>query len=254
MQRPNILVVEDERILAEDLRDMLESLDYRVVGIVESGEKAIKDAFKLKPDLITMDIMLRGRKDGIVAAHEIRQKMNVPVVFLTAYADESTLQRAKLAEPFGYILKPYKEQDIHTAIQVALYKHQMDARVRNKEKWFSSVLVSIGDAVIATDVHGKVKFMNPVAEAITGWKLKDALGLDSEIVLKIIDEKTGKARRNPLTIALDEEDTIYSDEVVLAPKRGRQTHIKDSAAPIHDDDGALMGAVMIFRDGRKKSN
>lgn len=198
MKGPKILVVEDEQILAEDLRDILESFSYHVVGVVESGEKAVKLAPKLNPDLVIMDIMLRGRKDGIEAANEIKRKYNLPVVFLTAYADEPTLQRAKIAEPFGYILKPFKEQELHTTIQMALHKHRMEMQTKEREKWLANVLVSIGDAVVVADVNGKIKFMNPAAEALTGWKLKDALGVDSEIVLKLLDETTGQSADNPI--------------------------------------------------------
>jgi len=252
MKHPKILVVEDEQILAEDLRDILESYDYDVVGIVGSAEKAVKEARKLKPDLIMMDIMLSGKKDGIDAAQEITRENHVPVVFLTAYADETTVQRAIVTQPFGYLLKPFKEHEIHTTIQVALNKHGLDMVARKRERWLSQVLISIGDALIATDEQGKITLMNPAAEAVTGWQLKDAVGKDSEAVLKLIDEKTGKKVEDPIEKAIQAGDVVYTQDALLILKGGRKTRIQDSAAPIFDDEGKISGAVVLFRDGRRK--
>jgi PAS domain S-box-containing protein len=253
MNHAKILVVEDEQILAEDLRDILESFSYQVVDVVGSAEQAVKQARKLKPNLIMMDIMLGGKKDGIQAAQEIIKESCVPVVFLTAYADDTTVQRAKLAQPFGYLLKPFKEQEIHTTIQMALYKHQVDMEIRKEKKWLSSVLVSIGDAVLVADADGKVAFMNPAAEAMTGWKMKNALGLDCDQVLKLTDDQGGAAA-NPVKRALAEEDIIYTEEALLVSKRGRKTRVKDNAAPVRDKKGRVLGAVMIFRPASAGAN
>ncbi len=255
MNHAKILVVEDEQILAEDLRDILESFSYQVVDVVGSAEQAVKQARKLKPNLIMMDIMLGGKKDGIQAAQEISKESCVPVVFLTAYADDTTVQRAKLAQPFGYLLKPFKEQEIHTTIQMALYKHQVDMEMRKKKKWLSSVLVSIGDAVLVTDADGKITFMNPAAEAITGWKMKNALGLDCEVVLKLMNQEGSDVEASPVKKALAEKDIIYTEDALLIPKRSRrQTKIKDNVAPIRDEHGNILGAVMIFRPASAGAN
>lgn len=126
MSNPQILVVEDEGIVATDIQDRLISLGYEVPATVSSGDEAIATIPSLSPDLVLIDIMLQGEKDGIQAATEIREKFELPVVFLTAHAEESTLNRAKLAEPYGYILKPFEEKDLQSALEVALHKHRMD--------------------------------------------------------------------------------------------------------------------------------
>ena len=129
MAKVNILVVEDEIIVSKDIQNSLIRLGYNIVGSAASGEKAIEVAISEKPDLILMDIMLKGEMNGIEAAEKIKEKLNVPIIFLTAYAEDSTLSKAKLVEPYGYILKPFKEIDLKTAIEVAVYKHAKEAEI-----------------------------------------------------------------------------------------------------------------------------
>ena len=127
-EKINILVVEDERIVAEDIQGSLKKIGYAVIDIVSSGAEAIELAGRLNPDLILMDIVLRGKISGIETAEKIRTLYDLPVVYLTAYADESTLERAKVTEPFGYILKPFSDRELHSTIEMALYNHSMDRR------------------------------------------------------------------------------------------------------------------------------
>lgn len=129
-----ILVVEDEGIVAQDIRNILENLGYTVPAIAASGATAVERAAEIRPDLVLMDIVLKGKMDGIDAAEKIRVHFDIPVIFLTAHADERTLQRAKMQEPFGYILKPFDKQGLSIAIEMALYKHRMDRRVRESEE------------------------------------------------------------------------------------------------------------------------
>ncbi len=130
MPKTKILVVEDETIIAMTIEDRLNSLGYTVLDMVHTGEKAVQQAGELQPDLVLMDITLKGKMDGVEAAAQIRARFDIPVIYLTAYADEDTLQRAKVAEPFGYLLKPLGEREMHTAIKMALYKHQVDQKLR----------------------------------------------------------------------------------------------------------------------------
>jgi CheY-like chemotaxis protein len=126
MANAQVLVVEDASIIAKDIQDMLRRLGYVVPAVVSSGEKAIQKAAETHPDLVLMDIMLKGDMDGVEAAQQIRDRFHIPVVYLTAYADEDILQRAKMAEPFGYILKPFEERELHAAIEMALYRHKAE--------------------------------------------------------------------------------------------------------------------------------
>tara|TARA_B100000401_G_scaffold437832_1_gene384422 strand:+ start:841 stop:1593 length:753 start_codon:yes stop_codon:yes gene_type:complete len=129
MGKVNVLLVEDESIVAKDIQLSLKRLGYNVLGIENTGEKAITSARKLDPDIIIMDIMLKGKINGIEASEKIRKEQNIPIIYLTAYADENTLSKAKITEPYAYIIKPYKEIDLHTSIEMALYKHSKELEI-----------------------------------------------------------------------------------------------------------------------------
>jgi len=133
MDKMNILVVEDERIVAEDIKMRLQKLGYKVPGIVFSGEEAVKKAEEIQPDLVLMDIVLEKKMNGIEAAAIISSRFDIPIVYLTAYADDKTTERAKITEPFGYILKPFEDRDLHTTIEMALHKHKMENIIKEKE-------------------------------------------------------------------------------------------------------------------------
>lgn len=140
MAKANVLVVEDESIVSKDIQYSLKKLGYNVVGASATGEKAIEMAEELKPDIVLMDIMLKGKLTGIDAAAAIRETVNIPVIFLTAYADEGTLAKAKVTEPYGYIIKPFKEIDIHTSIEMALYKHKKVSEVQRERDLLYAVV------------------------------------------------------------------------------------------------------------------
>lgn len=140
MSKPKILIVEDESIVARDIQLSLTKLGYTVSGIVSSGDKAIEMALIDQPDMVLMDIMLKGEKDGIETACEMKEKLAVPVIFHTAYADETTLEKAKIAEPYGYIIKPFKEVNLKTTIEVALYKHAKEQLIRRERDFLYSMV------------------------------------------------------------------------------------------------------------------
>ncbi len=144
MAQTNVLVVEDESIVSKDIQHSLKKLGYNVVGAAATGEQAVKLAMETQPDIILMDIMLKGEMNGIEAATQIRTETNIPVIFLTAYADESTLNKAKVTQPYGYIIKPFKEIDIHTSIEMALYKHKKEAEVLKERDLLFNLVESQG--------------------------------------------------------------------------------------------------------------
>ncbi|MDL1981091.1 MAG: PAS domain S-box protein [Deltaproteobacteria bacterium] len=249
MSNSRILIVEDEGIIAKDIQSTLNRSGYSVIGIASSGEEAIKKAMEIHPDLVLMDIVLEGAMDGVEAAEHIRDHFDIPVVYLTAYSDDTTLQRAKITEPFGYILKPFQEKELYTTIEMALYKHTMQRKLKESEQWLATTLKSIGDAVIATDTGKLITFMNPVAEALTGWKQEEAIGKPLKDVFKIINEKTGKQADDPVAKVLMEGVIVgLANHTVLIAKDGTKKPVDDSSAPIRDDKGKIIGVVLVFRD------
>lgn len=247
--KARILIVEDERIVAFNIQGRLEELGYTVVAATSSGEDAIKAIGSQKPDLVLMDIKLKGNIDGIEAAERIRNQFQIPVVYLTAYTDEETLNRAKFTEPYGYILKPFEARDLGSTIEMALYKYQIERQIREREQLLSTTLKSIGDAVIATDDQGLVTFMNPVAETITRWKQEEVLGHDLSQFFHTISETTRETVENPVKLALTKGITVgLANHTLLITKDGGEIPISDSAAPIKNDVGNILGAVLVFYD------
>ncbi|MDZ8053322.1 MAG: ATP-binding protein [Aulosira sp. ZfuVER01] len=257
MTNAKILVVEDEAIVAKDLRNRLTRFGYMVPAIASSGQEAINKALEFYPDLVLMDIRLKGEMDGVEAAQEIHRHLDIPVIYLTAYADDSTLERAKVTEPFGYLLKPFKERELQTNIEIALTKHRLEKELKANQKWLSTLLNSIGDGVIASDIQESVNFMNPVAENLTGWEQEEALGKNSKEIFNIANATTRNPIESPIKKVLQDGNVVeISEETILIAKNGQEVPIDDSAAPIKDDKDNIIGAVLIFRDitERKKAS
>ncbi len=243
-----IVVVEDEAIIARDLKKTLEGLGYTVPPPVASGAQALAAVIAHRPDLVLMDIRIQGEMDGIETAALIAKNHGTPVIYLTSYSDDATLARATLTGAYGYLLKPFHDRDLRTAIEVALQKRQLERRLSERERWFATTLKSIGDAVIATDVLQRITFMNVVAERVTGWTSSDATGKQLGEVMRLVDEKTGAPAGSPLEHAFQEGFIVELPPVLLSPKHGGQRSITDSAAPIVDDEGKTLGGVVVFRD------
>ena len=167
MTQSRILVVEDESIVAADIQDRLESLGYEVPDPVASGEKAVERAGLLRPDLVLMDIQLNGRMDGVEAADQIRQRFGIPVIYLTANADHPTVQRAKVTEPFGYVIKPFEESELRTSIEVALYKHKAEQTLKESEERYR-LLVELSPEAIIVQSDDRIVYANPSAANLFG--------------------------------------------------------------------------------------
>jgi len=253
MAKAQILIVEDDWIVAEDIQTSLKKLGFSVSAIVPSGEEALKNAKEDNPDLVLMDIVLEGEMNGTKAAEHIRKQYNIPVVYLTAYADEILLERAKVTEPYGYIIKPFEDRELNIAIEIALYKHKMEKKLKESEEWLSVTLRSIGDAVISTDTKGYVTFMNPVAESLTGWSQDEAIGKPLNQVFLIINEKTRERCDNPVeqVMATGVVQGLANDTILIS-KDGEEYVISDSGAPIVDSDEKIIGVILVFRDVTEK--
>ncbi|MEH2008562.1 GGDEF domain-containing response regulator [Nostoc sp.] len=249
MSKVNILIVEDEFIVAMDIRNRLENFGYTVLGLVDSGEEAIEKAADDSLDLVLMDIILKGKMDGVEAAQIIHNLFNIPVIYLTVDDNEKTLERAKVTQPFGYIIKPFKEKELKFNIEITLSKHRMETKLKQSEQWLTTVLKSIGDGVITSDALGAVTFMNPVAEVMTGWKYAEAFGKEATEVFNIADKKTRKKIESPIRQVLESGVTVHlPEQTILIARNGTEIPIGDSIAPIKDDNGNIAGAVLVFQD------
>lgn len=230
-----ILVVEDEIIVAENIRRRLEKMGYSVPVTVPSGEMAVRKAEENKPDIVLMDIVLQGGMDGVEAADRIRERFNIPVVYLTAYSDDKTLQRAKITEPFGYVIKPFKERELQIAIEIALFKHEMEKKLKESKEWLLITLKSLTDGVIATDPEGCVQLINPAAQSMTGWNPEEAQGKPLRDIFNITSEKTDSAI-----------------QTLLIAKDGTRIPIETGNDSIRDDEGNVIGIVVTFNRTKKR--
>lgn len=256
MAKAKIMIVEDERITAEDLKGALETAEYIVPDLISSGEDAVEKAGKIRPDLVLMDIRLEGEMDGIKAAERIRERYGIPVIYLTAYSDANTVQRAKITEPSGYILKepfgfirkPFEESELHTAIEITLYRHKIERRLRNHEQWLQAILKSVNDAIIATDAKGQIKFMNPIAEDITGWIQENAIGEQLDEVFKVFNNEVPRLKE------ILENNIIAGsfNEIIIKSKDGTKIPVHGSVTPIKDENGNINSLILVFQDNRRK--
>jgi two-component system, cell cycle sensor histidine kinase and response regulator CckA len=248
-----VLVVEDEAIVAMDLEQQLTASGYEVVGLLDTGEQAVAQAAELRPDVVLMDIRLRGKMDGIEAAARIRAEADLPVVYLTAHSDEETFGRARSTDPMAYVLKPFDARSLRAAIELGLYRHRTDRKLRQVERWMTSTMRSVGDALIATDLAGRVTYLNPMAERLAGVSFHEATGMEFETVFPLID-RHGDTIEGPVRQVLREGLVVgLAEGTRLVRRDGRIVPVDDSAAPIRDDHGVMTGVVIVLRDATAQS-
>ena len=245
----NILIVEDESIVAWDIKETLEKLGHQVVDLVVSGAEAIRAAATSQPDLVLMDIRLAGGMDGITAADEIYHRLHIPVVYLTAHADERTLERATQTNPFGYIIKPFRWQTLQSTIKVALQRHHSEESFYLNRVNLTDTFNSIGYGTIVTDRQGVVTFINPMAEELTGWLQTEALGKQISQIFRLRWETDGIAIENPSMRAMRMKQPVKStDRCWLVTKYNVEIPICDTATPIYNSQGEVVGSAMVFHN------
>jgi PAS domain S-box-containing protein len=241
----SVLIVEDERIFAEDLQDSLTELGYDAFAIASSADEAVEQIAERCPDIVLMDIRIKGALDGIETAALLRKQFDVPVIYLSANTDRATLMRANTTQPYGYLLKPIKEAELLSALEVSLHRHQVERRLRQRERWFSTTLRSIADAVVTVDLGGTVTFMNPAAERLSGIPAASALGRPAAEVLRLVGRDGASPIEATFARALRDNRPVSGDAALVSANGQRL--ISDSAAPVVED-GELLGAVVVLRD------
>jgi PAS domain S-box-containing protein len=185
---PSILITEDEGIVARDLESRLLNLGYEVAGVAASGEEAILKAHHSHPDLALMDIRLKGKMDGVQAAAHLREKLNIPVVYLTSYTDSTTVDRAGQTQPMGYLVKPFNARELDITIQLALKRHRSDLALQDHDQHLSHVFDGLFDAVIVTNQRGRVSFMNQSPAHLTGFSPAEGAGKPIHQILHFVEE------------------------------------------------------------------
>lgn len=251
MPKARILIVEDEILIAETVKNKLSKLGYEVADVVMSGEEAPEAAERFKPDLILMDIKLAGMVDGVDAAGAIQINMDVPIVFVTAFSDDATIERVKRLSPYGYVIKPYQITDLSITIDLALSRHQADKKTRQQERQLHSALNYVGDGLIATDAAGNIAFLNGTAEQVTGVGHDAAFGkVFSESVLLQLDNLA----ENPVQSAIKKRENVrVVGHIRHKENTGLVTAIVGNVMPTKDDRGNITGALFTFRPRDKSA-
>lgn len=247
-KRPCILIVEDEQVVAMDLERSLRQLGYEVAGVADEADEALRLIETADPDLVLMDIQIAGKRDGISLAEEIRSRWEIPVVFATAHTNPETIDRAESAAPFGYLVKPFRLNDLNATLVVALQQHRLAREWFAEHVWLTSLLASLGEGVIATDAKGEVRYMNRAAETLIGWPLAEALGKPIEHVYSLLTLDGVPLKQCQLRRALAERRIKEPQAFLLVGRSGQRIAIEDVAAPILNASGELTGATTLFRD------
>jgi two-component system cell cycle sensor histidine kinase/response regulator CckA len=242
-EKQQLLLVEDEALVALDLKRRLEVMGFDVADQASTGEEAVQKALALKPDLILMDIRLGGLMDGVEATEQIHRRLDVPVVYLTANSDEATLRRARVTGPHGFVLKPIRDRELRIAIEMALYRFKAEAVMRESREWFSAMLRNVSEAVIANDKDGAVRYMNTAAEQLTGWKEEEARGKPLAEVAHFLHEAT-----HAVKAAGSSDGHEGRDYAMLIPREGAPRSVENRLYPVHGADREVEGSVLAVRD------
>jgi PAS domain S-box-containing protein len=248
VKKESILIVEDDYIVAKVIEKNLLDLGYAVAGLAATGEDALVQVGGARPDLVLMDIHLQGEMDGITASEKIRAAFNIPVVFLTAFSDRQTFERALVTAPYGYIIKPFSKNTLSATIKVALNKKLADRKVNDRNFWLDTTMRSLPEGVITVDAAGKIILVNLAAEQMTGWTNNEAYMKPLDTVLTFVDAISGQSFHYYIMPILHEGiiGTIPNDSFVLS-KHGIRPLIEESfASPVRNDKGDISGAVIVL--------
>ncbi|MGE0864613.1 MAG: response regulator [Vicinamibacterales bacterium] len=247
-----VLVVEDEEMVAAELHARLRQLHLDVIGTEQTARDAVATARRARPDLVLMNASLEGQFDGVEAATIIQRTLDIPVVLLTSRTDPRAIARAKACSPKGCLVRPFRSGDLAISIEMALHRHNLDRQLRQRELQHTAALATIGDGVLATDPMGRMTFMNPVAEVLTGWRAAAATGQPAEHVFQIVDEATREKLPCPIVGALHGERIDDLSGKLLVAGDGGLIPIDSQIAVLRAPDGSVTGAVVAFRDVRQK--
>jgi len=227
------MIVEDEFIVAQDLAVSLTEMGYEVCGSFETGESAMQKAQNQRPDLVIMDIVLKGKWDGVQTAKKMHAQFDIPIIFLTAFANQALIERAKLAEPFGYLLKPFTKKELQSAIEISLYKVEMEKKLRASEKRFRNMADLLPTVIFELDATQRITFINKAG--ITLFRLsKDDVAQGVNILELLPAEQQNKARKRFAQVLSGQR--LGSTEYRMRNKEGVELSLIVNSAPIREDD------------------
>lgn len=243
-----ILIVEDEAIVALDLRQMLEEFGLEVVGLAGSADEALAIVEDTQPDLTLMDIHIQGTIDGIQTARILHDSFGVPAVFLTSYSDDETMEKATRESPYGYLLKPFNRRELKATLQIALHNAPADIDVRRANRTLTAAVDGAFEALFMISITGLVQFMNRAAEELTGTPRSNIVGRSIFEVLDLQD----KSGRPALFPHLARERSVESFGLSLKTTAGKTLLVDLTISALLDNAGGLKRYVISLRDAKKR--
>ena len=242
-----IVIVEDEGLIAADLQGRLERAGYQVPGVAASGGEALEVIRAQAPDLVLMDIRLAGELDGIQVADKVCNEFDIPVVYLTAYEDRETLQRASRTQAFGYIKKPITSASLQGSIEVAISKHRHERYLREQRDWLSASFAAVPDAVLVTDGSGRICYLNHAAEELTGCVVDTAIGRPSAELLAFTYQD-GQPVEDLVPVAMLQGSQVSLPADIWLKCAGETRRAIEGTAAPRVQDGHIQGVVVVFQD------
>ncbi len=244
---PGIFIVEDEALVAREIRARLTTMGYRVVGVAHSYDQALSRIQDVKPDLLLVDIRLQTEQEGIDVARDIVAERDIPIIFLTAYSDENTVSKAKLVAPYGYIIKPVENRELQITIEIALYKHRVERELNETRQLLATALQCIGNGLVFIGPDGGITNLNQDAEEIFGWSKGEAIGLPWNQFLQLDPVPSLGAIRDLIEQALQTEAVTRLSPFLIFKRDGTQLLLDGIVGPIRSGDG-VAGGVLILRE------
>jgi len=256
MKEATVIIVEPDCIVARSLEQWLSNHGYSVSAIVSSGDDAIREAESHHPDLILIDTRLKGGKSSVEVARIIRSSLNIPSIQLATFPEELSHEEGDFAEIFGYLIKPFSAKDLHLAVEMTLSHYRMEQKVHESREWLATIVRSICDAVITTDMEGFITSMNPAAERLSGWGFDEVKDKPLEQVLTSVGGIF--CFRTCLVLAISSMTmgtANLSRDITLITRSGAEIPIEWNVSLMQDAGGGSIGIVIVFRDatGRRRS-
>jgi len=251
MDKFKILIVEDDALVAQDIKQILQNSRHSVTSVATSGQEALIKAKKDSPDLVLMDIVLKGKINGIETAHKIHAHFDIPVIYITAYSGKDTLEQAKLTHPYGYLIKPIDEKELLIAIEIALNKYwekkNVERTLSESESKYRQLIEKINESIILLDEKGIISFVNDNFLKMNGYSQTEVFG---HSILEFLERESLEKYRKQISFKKD--DNHYEFELVWRKKNGQNVITKASLELIYDDEADFKGSLMVLTDITKR--
>jgi PAS domain S-box-containing protein len=247
VRKARILILEQERATVGELRSHLTPMGHEIVGVADSPEHVIELADELRPDPVLMDLCPSAGMDGAEAARAIRKRFNIPVVYVTAYSNRDVVERAVVSAPFGYVLKPFSAAELRVAIEVALFRHFLEAQALKQKRLLELILGTVTEGLVATDGNMRVTYFNREAERLTGRTARSAVGKPLTEVFPVVANEACLEEESALPLGREILKSSHSVcAVTLIARDQRRVPIELSVSALRDETGTLLGGVFAF--------